>query len=145
MKPVRVFFKSVSKYFETCSLWVIFCVTYISALVIFLLMFNLMIDIKDVIILNVLIKLSFFLSFLFSCLSVLTVSRERKSSIFWNYLNDVETLINNSDTVDSLHNIFDNEIQKLWKISMGGIHNLEANRLVSLINIKIKTIEKLKP
>jgi len=145
MKPVRVFFKSVSKYFETCSLWVIFGVTYISALVIFLLMFRLFIGNNDVIILNVFIKLSFFLSFIFSCLSTLTVSSSRKSDVFWKYHNEVETLINDSDTVDSLHDIFDNEIQKLWKMSIGGIHNLEANRLVSLINIKIKTIEKIKP
>jgi len=137
--------KSLSKYFDTCSLWVIFGLTYVSTLVIFFVMFYLFINNMTNEIFIVLIKIFLLLGFLFSCLASITVSNSRKSDIFWKYRDEVETLINDTYNVDELNDLINVEIKKLWKMSQGGIHSQDVNRLVSLINIKIKTIVNLKP
>ena len=132
--------KSIIKYFDTCSLWIVFGLSFVLFSSIICTGFYYIIPIEDIKIHNAMLKVSIFLALMFSILIVNSVSLSRKSDKFFNYRDEVESLINDTDTVDSLKDIYDVQIQKLWKLSQGGSHSQEVNRLVSLNNIKIKTI-----
>jgi len=136
---------SLSKYFDKCSLLIVFGLSFILFFSICYSLFYFLIPMYDFRLHNVMLKLSIFLSFVVSILITSSINQSRKCDIFWKYRDKVETLINDTDTVKELVCLFDVEIQKLWKLSQGGIHSQEINRLVSLINIKIETIGKLKP
>ena len=137
--------KSLSKYFDTCSLWIVFGLSFVVFVSFCYPLFYYVIPNDDIRIHNVMLKFSVGLSFMFSILITFSFNISRKSDVFFDYRDKVESLINDTDTVKELKDLFDVEIKKMWTMSQGGIHSQEINRLVSLINIKIETIGKLKP
>jgi len=137
--------KTLSKYFDTCSLWIVFVLSFVFFVSFCYLLFYYVIPNDDIRIHNVMLKFSVGLSFMFSILITFSFNISRKSDVFFDYRDKVESLINDTDTVKELKDLFDVEIKKMWTMSQGGIHSQEINRLVSLINIKIETIGKLKP
>jgi len=135
--------KAITKFFSKCSLWIIFGISFvIYFIIIYSMVYFITID-KDISV-NIMLKLALYISFLFSSLIIITTNSTRKNKIFWNDSTELETLINNSDTITILEDLYNINIQYLIKISQGGIHSQEINRLISMIDIKIKTIKKLK-
>ena len=134
--------KTISNFFDTCSLWIVFGISYVISFIIIYSMFYFITNDNNFLV-NVMFKLALFLSFVCSSIFTLTNNSLRENDIFWNDSKEVETLINNSDIITILEDLYNINIQNLMKISQGGIHSQEINRLTSMIDIKIDTIKKL--
>lgn len=86
------------------------------------------------------IKMGALSGLLFGLLVSLMVSTMRKSTIFWEYAEEVEKLIDDANTKDELQSIFDNQFQELRKKCQGGPQIPELNRLYTVMKTKHKYV-----
>ena len=64
----------------------------------------------------------------------------RKSTIFWNYSEELNSLIEAANTKEELQSIFDNEFQELVNKAQGNPHIFELTRINSILRTKYKYI-----
>lgn len=78
---------------------------------------------------------------LFGLMFMLMISMTRKSSKFWDYSKEVESLIDKAETKDDLDLIFNNEFRSLRELSQGGPHYVELKRQYAIIQTKYKYVK----
>ena len=86
----------------------------------------------------------FILSIVMSGFITLIVKQSRLSDIYWEQSHKVENLINDVYTKSELEDLRDINMINLRYLINTMTHYTEYNRLKSLIDIKIDTIEKMK-
>lgn len=74
----------------------------------------------------------------FGLMVVLMTSMGRKSTKFWDYAKEVESLIDKSETKEELSSIYKNEFNTLRNLSMGNPHSMELTRLFAILQTKHK-------
>jgi hypothetical protein len=74
----------------------------------------------------------------FGLMVMLMTSMTRKSTKFWDFAKEVETLIEAAETKESLQSIFDNEFQDLQKLQMGHPHGSKLKELYAILKTKYK-------
>jgi hypothetical protein len=84
------------------------------------------------------LKFGAFMGMVLSWMVILITSMERKSTIFWDYVKIIETLINNVKTKKELEDIWANEYQELIKNCQGGSQIGEVKRIKSIIETRYK-------
>ena len=86
------------------------------------------------------IEIGIILGVFFSLFFTFLLSMIRKSTIFWNYSKELESLIEETNTKDELHSIFNKEYKELINKCQGGCQIFELNRIKSIIQTKYKYI-----
>ena len=84
------------------------------------------------------LKFGALMGMVLSWMVILLTSMERKSTIFWDYVKIIETLINNVKTKKELEDIWANEYQELIKNCQGGSQIGEVKRIKSIIETRYK-------
>jgi hypothetical protein len=84
------------------------------------------------------LKIGFFMGILFGLITMLMASMSRKSNKFWNYAEEVEALIDDAETKESLQSIFDNEFKTLSDLQQGHPHGSKLKELYAIIKTKYK-------
>jgi hypothetical protein len=75
---------------------------------------------------------------LFGLMFMLMISITRKSSKFWDYSKEVESLIGKAETKEELDSIYKGEFQSLRELAQGGPHLSELTRQYTIIQTKYK-------
>lgn len=75
---------------------------------------------------------------LFGLMFMLMISMTRKSSKFWDYSKEVESLIDKAETKEELGSIYKGEFQSLRELAQGGPHLSELTRQYTIIQTKYK-------
>ena len=75
---------------------------------------------------------------LFGLMFMLMISMTRKSSKFWDYSKEVESLIDKAETKEELGSIYKGEFQSLRELAQGGPHISELTRQYTIIQTKYK-------
>jgi hypothetical protein len=142
----------LNKFFYETSLWLVFPISWVLTgsllwLVFFTLdyfcynlyFFNGMTNIRHLTII-ILLGIPFGIFFTFVLFAI------RESKIFWDYAKEVEKLIDETDSVDDIVKLYENEWEKLRKMYIGDVNSpqrYEVIRLRAMIEIKYKTLNKL--
>jgi hypothetical protein len=71
-------------------------------------------------------------------MTMLMASMSRKSNKFWNYVEEVEELIDAAETKESLQSIFDNEFKTLCDLQQGHPHGSKLKELYAILKTKYK-------
>lgn len=74
----------------------------------------------------------------FGLMLFLMASMGRKSTKFWDYAKEVESLIDKAETKEELSSIYKNEFNTLRNLSMGNPHSMELTRLFAILQTKHK-------
>ena len=77
----------------------------------------------------------------FSWMSILLISMDRKSIIFWDYAKYFEELVDKTNTKEGLEKIWYNEYNELVTKCQGGAQIGEVKRLKAIIETKYKYIK----
>jgi len=138
--------KAINYFFNKAPLWVVFLISVVSCLLIcsFLFLFLFVTIVPKIEIIILLIKIMFILSIVMSGFITLIVKQSRLSDIYWEQSHKVENLINDVYTKSELEDLRDINMINLRYLINTMTHYTEYNRLKSLIDIKIDTIEKMK-
>jgi hypothetical protein len=86
------------------------------------------------------IKMGAMSGLLFGLMFSLMVSMMRKSQIFWDYVKEVESIVEKAKTKEELDLIFNNEFQDLRKKCQGGPQSTELNRIYTIMKTKYKFV-----
>lgn len=128
--------KKLNKFFTETSLWVVFFIMFGFSSVIWYSLFQFIEEMTT----PILYKLSLGLGFVFGFMVTALLSEMRKNDEFWQYLKELEMVIENTNTKQGLTNIVNNELISLTKLSQGPTHWAEIKRLRSVIATKSKYI-----
>ena len=137
--------KKINYFFDKTPMWKVVIVYYICFSLISYLIFKGVfyytgVEQLEVMKHHVILKISITSGLLFSIVLSLSTHLRRKSQKFWDYSREVEHLIDDASTKDSIQKIWQNEFLKLIRLSSGGIHNMELHRLKAIMETKIKYI-----
>ena len=130
--------KKINNLLEKAPLWKVFVFSFILWLIVFMSVFTLITDRSHLMIMfYIAITTSTITSMLFSSM----ISQAKKSDVFWKYAKEVEKLIENAETKESINSILNKEWVTLLNLPMGGAHYHEIHRLKAIINTKSKYIK----
>jgi len=87
------------------------------------------------------LRLSFFISMLLGMIISMFTSISRTSHLFWDEAETLERKIDSAEDKDVLLQIYDEDFEKLKKLSCGVIHNDELKRLYTIIKTKYKYLK----
>lgn len=135
--------KKLNDYFwNKASMFVVFSISF--------LLFSFILFIIDLFAINttieikiLLMKIYFFISFFMALFLTTNVKQSRHNDIFWQQADKVLGYITDATTVQELEDLKNINIQNLRTLAVGNSNLLEINRLKSMIDIKIDTIEKI--
>ena len=82
------------------------------------------------------IKIGAGIGFVFGLLFMITTSMARKSDKFWNYSKIVEDAVKLAKTKSELKSVYDDELQTLRRMSLGGPQNYKVQEISTIINTK---------
>ena len=88
------------------------------------------------------LKLGVLMGMVFSWLIVNMTSMSRKSTIFWNYAEYLEELVDKTDSKEGLEKIWYNEFNELVNKCQGGAQIGEVRRLKTMIQTKYNCIKE---
>ena len=77
-----------------------------------------------------------------SWMAVIMISMSRKSTIFWNYAEYLEELVDKTDSKEGLEKIWHNEFNELVNKCQGGAQIGEVRRLKTMIQTKYNCIKE---
>lgn len=134
--------KRISKFLEEAPLWQVFIFGWLFTGMFTFLLFQFFPD-GTVISRNwfVNLKIGFFMGIPFGLMLMLMASMDRKSNKFWNYADEVEALIEDAKTKESLQSIFDNEFKTLQNLQQGHSHGSKLKELYAILKTKYKYIK----
>lgn len=142
----------LNKFLDEASLWLIFPISWVLtgffAWVTFFTLDYFTLDsyhLKGIGVMSHL-KIIIFLGIPFGLFFTFGLFAIRNSKKFWDYAKEVEKLIDETDSVDDIVKIYENEWKKLRKMYIGGVNSpqrYEVIRLRTMIEIKYKTLNKL--
>lgn len=130
--------KKFNNFLEKAPLWKVFVFSFILWLIVFMSVFTLITDRSHLMTMfYIAITTSTIASMLFSSM----ISQAKKSDVFWKYAEEVEKLIENAETKESINSILNKEWLTLLNLPMGGAHYHEIHRLRAIISTKSKYVK----
>lgn len=90
---------------------------------------------------NVILKIIFIMSILFSIMITLLFSMSKQSDKFWENAKELENLIDEKNTRDELEDLYQTKFKEVQKLSAGPPHYSEVKRLHSIMKMKYKLIK----
>lgn len=130
--------KKFNNFLEKAPLWKVFVFSFILCFIVYTPILGL---ITNKSYLTLMFSIGIAISALISVLFSLMMSQIRKSNAFWKYAEEVEKLIENAETKESINSILNKEWLTLLDLPMGGAHYHEIHRLRAIISTKSKYIK----
>jgi len=134
--------KKLSNFFDTAPLFQIFIFWWLFTVIFIFLLFQFFSDSAELPLNQfVNLKMGLFVGVPFGFMLTLTISMSRKSDKFWKYADEVEAIIHNAETKETLQSIFDNEFKTLQGLGQGKPHGSKLKELYAIVKTKYKYLK----
>lgn len=131
--------KKINDFIDKAPLWKVYIFSYFLCSIMMFVMFHGMGQLLDPERLNLIVnlKIGAMSGIMFGLMLTLMISMMRKSQQFWDFSKEVDAKIKAANTRDAIIEVYENDFKQLKKMSIGGPHYMELNRLYTIMKTKL--------